>query len=335
MSPEQAEMSGLDIDTRSDIYSLGVLLYELLAGKTPFDSKELMAAGLDEMRRVIREEEPARPSTRLSTMQKTDLTTMAKQRQIEAPRLIHLVKGDLDWIVMKALEKDRTRRYETTDGLARDIERHLKNEPVSAHAPSHLYRFGKFARRNKAALASAAIIAVLLVVGVMVSTWQAVRATRAEWVQRELRQQATERLWGSYLAQARANRWSGRAGRRFDSLDVLARAAALRPSLELRNEAIACMALADVRLAREWKVIQQAAISFPLMMIFHVMREATTRGTSVSAAYPTIVRLFLWLAPARLLSGSFDSVRTGDGWRPSTETLDGFGCGICGEVRPF
>jgi len=253
MSPEQAERSGLDIDTRSDVYSLGVLLYELLTGQTPFDANKLAASGFDAMRHTIREQEPERPSTRLSAMLKTDLTTMAKQRQIEALRLIHLVKGDLDWIVMKALEKDRTRRYETADGLARDIERHLKNEPVSAHAPSHLYRFGKFARRNKAALATATIIAVLLIVGVMVSTWQAVRATRAERVQRELRQQATERLWGSYLAQARANRWSGRAGRRFDSLDVLARAAALRPSLELRNEAIACMALADVRIAREWE----------------------------------------------------------------------------------
>src|SRR5438128_1332869 len=118
MSPEQAVMTSLDIDTRSDIYSLGVLLYELLTGRTPFDQKELLAAGLDEMRRTIREKEPPRPSTRLSTMAGEDLTATAKHRRSEPPRLVHLVRGDLDWIVMKALEKDRSRRYETARDLA-------------------------------------------------------------------------------------------------------------------------------------------------------------------------------------------------------------------------
>src|SRR5215467_11653247 len=119
MSPEQAEMSGLDVDTRSDIYSLGVLLYELLTGKTPFDSQQLLAAGLDAMRRTIREQEPERPSTKLSTMLVDDLTTTARHRHTEAVKLIHLLRGDLDWIVMKCLEKDRARRYETANGLAR------------------------------------------------------------------------------------------------------------------------------------------------------------------------------------------------------------------------
>jgi len=125
MSPEQAVMTSLDIDTRRDIYSLGVLLYELLTGKTPFETKELLADGLDAMRQTIREREPLKPSTRLSTMQAVDLTAVAQRRKMGAPKLIHSIRGDLDWIVMKALEKDRTRRYETANGLAADIQRHL------------------------------------------------------------------------------------------------------------------------------------------------------------------------------------------------------------------
>jgi serine/threonine protein kinase len=129
-------MTSLDIDTRSDIYSLGVLLYELLTGRTPFDQKELLAAGLDEMRRTIREKEPPRPSTCLSTMAADALMAAAKYRHSEVSKLIHLVHGDLDWIVMKCLEKDRARRYETASGLARDIQRHLNCEPVTACPPS-------------------------------------------------------------------------------------------------------------------------------------------------------------------------------------------------------
>jgi len=192
MSPEQAEMSGLDIDTRSDIYSLGVLLYELLTGKTPFDPKELMASGLEQMRRTIREKEPPRPSTRLSTMVRADLTDTARTRQTDAPRLVHLVRGDLDWIVMKALEKDRARRYETANSLASDIQRHLSNEPIVARPPSNLYRLGKMVQRNKLAAAAAGAVLAALVLGFGFSLWQAIRATRSERSERNARAAAEQ-----------------------------------------------------------------------------------------------------------------------------------------------
>jgi len=190
ISPEQAEMSGLDIDTRSDIYSLGVLLYELLIGSTPFDANELMASGIDGMRKMIREKEPVRPSTRLLTLQGEELTTTAKRRSSDAPKLVHQLKGDLDWIVMKCLEKDRTRRYETANGLASDLKRHLSNEPVLARPPSAVYKFQKAFRRNKLVFGAAAAVSGVLVLGAIVSTWQAVRAKRAEMLALQSRSDA-------------------------------------------------------------------------------------------------------------------------------------------------
>jgi serine/threonine protein kinase/Tfp pilus assembly protein PilF len=167
MSPEQTALSNVDVDTRSDIYSLGVLLYELLTGTTPFDRERLQRAGYDEMRRIIREEEPPRPSTRISTLGQA-ATTISTQRKSDPRRLSQLVRGELDWIVMKALEKDRNRRYETASAFAADVERYLADEAVQACPPSAWYRFRKLARRNRVVLITASLILLTMALAVVV-----------------------------------------------------------------------------------------------------------------------------------------------------------------------
>lgn len=192
MSPEQAKRNQLDVDTRTDIYSLGVILYELLTGETPFDKQRLRTAAFDEMLKIIREEEPPKPSTRISSSR--SLPSVAANRQTEPARLSKFVRGDLDWIVMKALEKDRNRRYSTAASFAADLQHFMHDEPVEARPPSTAYRFRKFARRNTTALIAGATIGTLLVAGTVVSTWQAVRAIRAERQAQEQTELAKRRL---------------------------------------------------------------------------------------------------------------------------------------------
>ena len=179
MSPEQAEMSGLDVDTRSDVYSLGVLLYELLTDTTPFEKDRLRQAGYDEMRRIIREEEPPRPSTRLSTAQ-SSLQTISDKRSISRKDMSKVLKGDLDWIVVRAIEKNRARRYQSARELADDIRRYLQGEAVEARPPSYGYRTAKLLARHKALTISAGLVTVLLIVATVVSTTFALRAVKAE-----------------------------------------------------------------------------------------------------------------------------------------------------------
>ena len=234
MSPEQAEMSGLDIDTRSDIYSLGVLLYELLAGSTPFDAKELMESGIDAMRKTIREKEPQRPSTKLATLHGDELTTTAKRRSVETSKLANLLRGDLDWIVMKCLEKDRSRRYDTANGLAADLKRHLNNEPVVARPQSAAYRFQKAFRRNKLVFTAGMAVFVALCLGVIATTLQSVRATHAKREALAAKTQAVE----AQVSEAKLREQAEVARRQAEAEELAARQRAYASDMNVAKQAL-------------------------------------------------------------------------------------------------
>ncbi len=198
MSPEQTGFSGVDIDTRADIYSLGVILYELLTGLRPIDARRLKKAAITEMIRIIREEEPSKPSTRLSTDE--SLPSMAALRQTEPRKLMALLRGELDWVVMKCLEKHRERRYETANALARDIQRYLADEAVEARPPSARYRLGKFLRRNRGPVLAASLVLLALVGGIVGTTYGMIRAEQRRVEADEARRREAKRAEGERLA---------------------------------------------------------------------------------------------------------------------------------------
>ncbi|MEZ5329237.1 MAG: protein kinase [Verrucomicrobiales bacterium] len=275
MSPEQVEVNALDVDTRSDIYTLGVVLFELLCGSTPLRRERVKHATFNELQKLIREEDPPRPAARVAGESPVEQHHIADRRLLEVAALKRLIGAELGWITMKALEKDRQRRYATANALAADIERFLNGDPVEACPPRALYQFQKFVKKHRLPFAMFASAIVALALGLVGSAWQAVRAFRAEEKWRTAREETLDQLRNARLYQARSTRKTLDAGRQFDSLAAIEEAAKIRSGRDLRNEAIAALALPDIRVLKHWDL--EAFRKGPIAIDRQVERFA--RGT--------------------------------------------------------
>ncbi len=296
ISPEQAEMTNQDIDTRSDIYSLGVLLYELLTGTLPFESQTLRRGSLDQMRQIIRETEPKTPSTRVSSLDAEASTRLAKCCQNDTATLRRRLRGDLDWITLKAMDKDRMRRYQTAHALAEDIERHLNNEPVLAGRPGTLYRFQKLVRRNKVVFAAASIVSMALIVGLAVSTWMFVRE-----------RQARERAVAAEQAQSRLRQEAETARAEEAAQRRQAEALAYASDMSLAQEALARSDLGRARRLLEAHRPAAGEVDLPGWEWRYLWQECRSDALAELCRYPNSVHTLAYSRDGKLLAASGDA----------------------------